>query len=214
MADKRSWRRRLWQLKRVKTWQLLIVLLLLAFVAATFLRLNNLGMVERREAVLSADERGDKAAIERSLVALQHYVSSHMNASLQSGIYLEHEYQRDRDAALEAAAGAQNPNSSAYQQASVDCQARFQGGTDSFRNDYVQCVIERVAQLNQGEDPVAGLQLPRADMYHYNFVSPLWTPDFAGIFVLLCGVVILLIIFRFVWMISLRILLKFHYRNA
>lgn len=214
MANKRSWQKKLWQLRRVKTWQLFVILLLLLFVAATFLRLNNLGMVERREAVLSADERGDKAAIERSLVALQHYVSSHMNASLQSGIYLENEYQRDRDDALEAASQAQNPNSSAYQQASVECQARFQGGADSFRNDYVQCVIDRVAQLSQGEDAVANLQLPRVDMYHYNFVSPLWTPDFAGIFVLLCAIVIVVILLRFIWMIVLRILLKFHYRNA
>lgn len=214
MADKRMLRKRLWQLRRIKTWQLLIILLLVAFVAATFLRLNNLGMVERRDAVLQADERGDKAAIERSLVALQHYVSAHMNTNLQNGLYLENEYQRDRDAALEAASEAQNPNSSTYQQASVDCQSRFQGGTESFRNDYVQCVIERVAELNQGEDPVAGLQLPRADMYHYNFTSPLWSPDFAGIFVLIAILIIVIIIFRFIAMISLRILLKFHYRNA
>lgn len=214
MADKRMLRKRLWQLRRVKTWQLLIILLLLAFVAATFLRLNNLGMVERRDVVLAADERGDAEALERSLVALQHYVSAHMNTSLQNGIYLEHEYERDRNVALEAASEAQNPNSDVYQQASVECQARFQGGVESFRNDYVQCVIDRVAQLNEGGDPVASLQLPRADTYRYDFVSPLWSPDFAGVLVLLCVIIVLVIIFRAVTAVVLRIMLKFHYRNA
>lgn len=214
MADKRTLRKRLWQLRRIKTWQLLIILLLMVFVAATFLRLNNLGMVERRDVVLEADRRGDKDAIERSLVALQHYVSAHMNTSLQGGFYLEHEYERDRNAALEAATEAQNPNSSTYQQASVECQSRFQGGIESFRNDYVQCVIARVAELGQGEDAMAGLQLPRADMYHYNFASPLWSPDFAGIFVLICVAIVVIILARLVTMLVLRILLKFHFRNA
>lgn len=214
MANKRLLKKRLWQLQRVKTWQLLIILLVLLFIAATFLRLNNLGMVERREVVLAADERGDEAAIERSLVALQHYVSAHMNTSLQNGIYLEHEYQRDRDAALRAASESQNPNSDVYQQASVECQARFQGGVESFRNDYVQCVIDRVAQLNQGEDPVDSLQLPRADMYHYNFVSPLWSPDFAGLFVLLCILVMIIIIVRVVTGVILRLMLRIHYKKA
>lgn len=214
MADKRALSKRLWQLRRVKTWQLLIVLLLMLFVAATFLRLNNLGMVERRDVVLEADRRGDKAAIERSLVALQHYVSAHMNTSLQGGFYLEHEYQRDRDAALEAASEAQNPNSVAYQQASVECQERFQGGRESFQNDYVQCVIDRVAELGEGEDATAGLQLPRADMYHYNFASPLWSADFAGISVLICVLIILVIVGRLITLLVLRVMLKIHYRNA
>ena len=50
------------QLSRVKTWQLVVVALLLTIISATFLRLNNLGMVERRTAVIKADESGDKAS--------------------------------------------------------------------------------------------------------------------------------------------------------
>lgn len=205
--------KRLWQLRRVKTWQLLIILLVLVFVAATFLRLNNLGMVERRDAVIEADKRGDDIAVARSLVALQHYVSAHMNTSLQKGLYLEHSYERDRDAALKAASDAENPSSAVYQQASIECQSRFQGGVESFRNDYVQCVIERVAQLNQGDDPVAGLQLPRADLYHYNFSSPLWSFDFAGVFVLLCVGILVVIIGRLLTLFALRLMLKIHYRS-
>ena len=45
MADKRAARRNLRRLERVKTWQLLILFVLVCFVAATFLRINNVGMI-------------------------------------------------------------------------------------------------------------------------------------------------------------------------
>ena len=212
MNDKRQLRHRLWQLRLIKTWQLLIILILVGFVAATFLRLNNLGMVERRAAVLAADKRGDEESVLRALVDLQHYVSAHMNASLGKGVYLEHKYNRDRDAALRSATASNNPNSPVYQQASIECRARWQGGVESFRNDYVQCVIEKVSSLSSGK--VASPKLPPADMYRYDFVSPLWTPDFAG-FALLIGFIIFLIILgRLMTVGILRVLLKRHYRSA
>jgi hypothetical protein len=210
--EKRQLRHRLWQLRLVKTWQLLVILILLIVVASTFLRLNNLGMVERRNAVIAADKRGDDEAVFRALVDLQHYVSSHMNTSLGKGVYLEHKYNRDRDAALKAATISSNPNSPVYQQASIECRARWQGGVESFRNDYVQCVIEKVSGLSAGKAAV--LKLPRADMYRYSFVSPLWTPDFAGYTLLLCVAVTLVIVGRLVALGMLRLLLRHRYKNV
>ena len=58
MANKGKIRHSIQDLQRVKTWQLIILLILVGFVAATFLRLNNIGMVERRAAVMSADQEG------------------------------------------------------------------------------------------------------------------------------------------------------------
>ncbi len=176
---------RIAKIARLRTWQLLVILLLLTFVSATLLRLNNIGMIERRAAVLAADKSGDKAKIASSLLELQRYVSAHMNASLENGLYLESSYARDRDRAIAAAASANNPSSEVYKQASLDCRSRFVGGVASFRNDYVQCVVQRVGSLSPGQDPAAGLKLPRADLYRYDFISPAWTPDPAGFSVLL-----------------------------
>lgn len=80
MVDRRQTRWRLRRLRQIKTWQLILVMLACGFIAATFLRLNNVGMVERRDAVIAADKAGDAAALERRLYDLQRYVSSHMNA--------------------------------------------------------------------------------------------------------------------------------------
>lgn len=184
------------QLSRVKTWQLIVVVLLLTIISATFLRLNNLGMVERRTAVIKADESGDKVAIKNSLVELQHFMSSHMNTQLNNGIYLSKTYERDRAAVLEAASNSSNPQSAVYQQASVECRAKWQGGVESFRNDYVQCVIERVSALASSSDPSAGVKLPKVDNYRYDFSAPLLSFDAAGLFVILTGVTLVIIVVR------------------
>lgn len=207
----RTWLR---HVRSLKSWQLLVLLLIMTIVSATFLRLNNLGMVERRTAVINADEKGDKEALRRSIVELQNYVSSHMNTSLVGGLYLTKTYERDRDTALTAAENATNPSSAVYQQASVECRARWQGGVASFRNDYVQCVVEKVGSMAPQSDPTAGLKLPKADAYRINFASPLWTPDLAGVSVMICIVLILAIVTRLVTIVFLRMLLRKHYRSA
>lgn len=165
-------------------------------VSATFLRLNNLGMVERRSAVIKADESGDKTAIKNSLVELQHFMSSHMNTEMNGGVYLSKSYERDRAAVLESASTASNPQSAVYQQASIECRAKWQGGVESFRNDYVQCVIDRVSSLSSASAPV--VKLPRVDNYRYDFSSPLISLDAAGFFVFLTGVTLAIILVRVV----------------
>lgn len=216
MGDDSQVRYKLRALRRAKTWQLLVILIPLLFVAATFLRLNNLGMVERRDAVMEADKKGDTKALEKKLLDLQHYVSSHMNTDLDKGIYLEETYKRDRAAAIEAATNAtnaSNPNSAVYQQASVECRERFQGGVASFRNDYVQCVVERVRSLGQGQAASTDLKLPAVDSYHHNFSSPLFSFDLAGISVLLCLVLIAIILFRLIAILFLQAVLRFRQKH-
>lgn len=213
-VNKRSIRQWLHRLQTVKTWQLLVILLLVVLVAATLLRMNSLGLVERRNAVLAADEKGDKQAVKASLVELQRYISSHMNTSLNGGLYLSHSYERDRAAALEAATGTTNPNSAAYHQASLDCRSRFQGGVASFRNDYVQCVIDRVGSLSTAQDPTAGLNLPRASSYHFDFASPVWSLDLAGLAVALAVLIIVVIIGRLVTLGVLHLMLSRAYHSA
>lgn len=214
MPNKRDIKRSLARINRIKTWQLVVMLLLVSLLAASLLRLNNLGMVERRDAVIAADKSGDKQQIKQSLLELQHYVTSHMNTDLGSGVYLVSSYERDRAAALEAASDSTNPNSKVYQQASIECRSRFQGGVESFRNDYVQCVIDRVSSLRQQDDAVASIGLPKADTYRYDFASPLWSLDLAGITVAIGVVIALIIIARMVTVVLLRLLLRRHFANV
>lgn len=211
--DKARYRRTLRRLQLLKTWQLLILLLLGVIVSATLLRLNNLGMVERRSAVVAADEAGDPTRLKESIVELQRYVSTHMNTSLGEGFFLAKTYERDRAAALASAGDATNPNSSVYQQASVECRSRFQGGRESFRNDYVQCVVERVGALSPQADASEALNLPRADAYRVNFSPPAWSLDGAGLSVAFCVLITGVIIGRFLLVVLLRLMLRHHYRS-
>lgn len=213
LTDKAKYQRLLVRVQRLKTWQLIILLLLGLIVSATLLRLNNLGMVERRNAVIAADEKGDEAALRASVLELQRYVTQHMNADLQNGFFLSKSYERARDKALASANQASNPNSSVYQQASIDCRSRFQGGRESFRNDYVQCVVDRVSALSPQTDVEKALNLPKADAYKINFSSPVWSPDLAGLSVAFCVLVTAVIFGRFLLLVILRMLLRKHYRS-
>jgi hypothetical protein len=79
VADKSKVKQSIKNLQRIKTWQLIVLLIISGFVSATFLRLNNIGMIERREGVLSADAQGDEQVIIKRLYDLQRHVSAHMN---------------------------------------------------------------------------------------------------------------------------------------
>ena len=200
-------------IKRVRTWQLVVMLLIGLVLSAAFLRLNNLEMDKRRTAVMQADKLADREATKQGLIELQRYVSAHMNTSLGNGFYLEHQYNRDKEAALTAATSTTNPNSAVYQQASIECRNRFQGGVASFRNDYVACVAERVRALSPSTDPSVGLKLPKAESYYYNFASPLWSPDLAGIMVLFCLIVTSVILLRTIAAVVLRVVLKHRFKT-
>lgn len=204
--QKHSLRHVLKLLKRAKTWQLVIILILVGFIAATFLRLNNLGMVERRNKVEAADQSGNLEQTKAALVELQKYVSAHMNTSLGKGVSLPETFKRDYDKALQAAADSPNQNSDVYQQASVECRQRFQGGEASFRNDYVACVANAVSSLPAAQQSVAALPSPAS--YQYNFASPLLSLDMAGFFVLACLALTTVIIFRLAALSFLKWLLR------
>lgn len=199
---------------QVKTWQLFVLLLIGIVLSLSFLRLNNLGMDARRTVVKQADKKADKEATRQGLVELQRYVSSHMNTSLgPNGFYLEHQYNRDKESALNSATLDSNPNSAVYQQASIECRNRFQGGVSSFRNDYVACVAERVKTLSPSTDPASGLKLPKAENYRYDFASPKWSPDLAGFSVLFCVIVTSVIVIRIIVASILRLVLKHRFKQ-
>ena len=97
--DKKKTKFRIKRLSQIKTWQLVILLIMSGFISATFLRLNNVGMVERRESVEHADKAGDIVNLQQRLYDLQRYVSTHMNAD-PGKIALDHTYKQMYDRKL------------------------------------------------------------------------------------------------------------------
>jgi len=210
VADKRRVRKTVKDLQRIKTWQLLVLLILVSFVAATFLRLNNIGMVQRRAAVIAADATGDQDNTLRRLYDLQQYVSAHMNTDLGKGVYLESSYNRDYQAALSAASSDNNPNGNIYEKAQQVCAPRF----SHYSTAYLQCTIGELAKYPAATDPASAVKAPIVSTYVHDFESPIWSPDFAGWSLVVCGVLALMIIVRLVSLGILKLMLRRHYRSV
>lgn len=204
VTDKRRVKKSIKTIQRVKTWQLLILLIVACLIAATFLRLNNIGMVERRTAVHVADEYGSEDGIKNSLYSLQRHASAHMNAST-GAIYLEDSYNRAVKKAI-AQARERDAGNDVYTRADETCQQQFSG----YSQAYVQCFA---AELDKY--PAGSLQdeaeLPNPELYRHEFSSPLWTPDFAGWSVLVCALIVLVIIVRLISLAVLKLLIRRHY---
>ena len=204
-------RMRLKRLSAIKTWQLVVVLLLICILAAIFLRLNNLGMMERRDAVISADEKGDTTAIEAAVNELQRYVTRHMNTSLSGGFYLTKSYERAREAAMSQAGDSSNPNSEIYNQASVECQSAAERAR---HGGYVACVLAKVGTVEGQGDLVSSLKLPPSELFKINFVSPLISLDLAGFSVLFAVFIVVVIIVRITGVVIVKILLRHRYSHV
>ena len=208
VADKRQVKRSIKQLQRVKTWQLLLLLIVFGFITATFLRLNNINMIQRRDAVLAADKSGEESVIQSRLYDLQRYSAGHMNGA-SGPFYLEQQYKRDAQAAVDAAKNDDNPNGNINVKAEAVCKPQYRVWSPA----YVQCFADELAKYPPSADPAQNVTLPDTNLYRFDFASPLWSPDFAGFSALVCVVIILMILARLISLGILRLLLKRHYRG-
>lgn len=205
--NKKQVRRNIKQLQRIKTWQLVVLLILSVFVSATFLRLNNIGMIERRKAVLSADETGNNDTTKNRLFDLQRYVSAHMNTSMGKGLYLESSYKRTVKTAYDQASKDTNPNGNVYKKAQDVCAPKF----SNWSYAYIQCTTTELAKYPSSEELISSVKLPQADSFLYSYQSPAWSPDFAGWSIVFCVVILIMIITRFISVSILKMIL--HFKN-
>lgn len=176
-------------------------------ITATFLRLNNIGMIERRNAVISADKAGDNEVTQARLFDLQRYSASHMNAD-SGAVYLSEQYDRDTKkaiAAASAAGGADNINT----KADAVCKAQHAG----YSQAYVQCFAAELAKYPSGMNAPDKANLPSSELYRHSFSSPIWSPDFAGFGVVICILITLVILARLLSLVLLRALLHRHYSS-
>ena len=212
--DKKKTKFRIKRLSQIKTWQLVILLIMSGFISATFLRLNNVGMVERRESVENADKAGDIVNLQQRLYDLQRYVSTHMNAD-PGKIALDHTYKQMYDRKLkefEEEIKNQSNNDTVSKVRAV-CDARAQqGGYGRFTTQadprYVSCINEEWEKYPAAK--VANLQFeaPSTEPYYHTFVSPIWSADYAGWSLLVTIFIAMIIIMRLVVLGMLKLMLR------
>ena len=212
MAQTRNIQRNVRRLQRIKTWQLVLLLLLMGFVTATFLRLNNIGMTQRREAVLQADKQGDPVVMQARMIELQQYVASHMNTDTGKW-YLKEQYNRDSQKAMQEASSENNANGNVYQKAQEVCAPRY-ASLGSYSEAYQQCVMSELASYAPAESLALEVKMPKSELYQFSYAAPRWSPDFAGFSLLICVLIVLVIVGRIAALLVLKLVLKMRYRGV
>ena len=227
---KKSGRLKLKKLKfrKVKTWQLLIVLVPLLFIDATLLRLDHIKMTKLRSAVLTADENEDDEAVSENLKALKDFVFSNIviNVVDDNGeqkvtfgtgpFYLEHQYIRAANQALreaeETLASDSNPNGNIYQAASNVCSPQaIANGWDWNTPAYINCMTSEIQKYPAASDlsDTIAASLPSTELFRKNYASPFWAPTLTGFMLLITLILIVVIFIRGLIWIVLRISLLF-----
>ena len=212
---------------RLSSWKLLLVLVLLGFLAATFLRFDHIKMTELREAVMTADKADNDEEIAKALNELHSFVLKHIifNAVEDNGVqtitfgtgpfYLENQYLRKANEAIAAAqkeinSHSTNPNGNIYKKVSSICDAQGRKYGYSYPDKrYLNCWINELAAypVEDSMDAYGAATLPSTELFRYEFVSPLWYPCASGITLLICAIILIVLVLRlFVWLI-LRIML-------
>lgn len=156
------------------------------------LRINNTRMLELKQAVFTADEQnGD---IEAALQNLRNHVNSHMNTQLRAPdateppIQLVNQFNRYVQA--EQLKLANQDTNKVYQ----DAQARCETGAIPL-TARAQCIQEYII-ANGGNAPQ--LSLPPKELYTFDFASPKWSPDLAGISIVLAITFFILLVIRLI----------------
>lgn len=221
-------KKRLRALRHIKTWQLLLILLLLLFISATLLRFNHIKMTELKADVMAADETGNDEEISAALEKLKDYTFTHtvINIIEKNGkqyvtfgtgpIYLEHQYERQATAALSAAeeqaAGDENPNGNVFAKAMDVCKPiAIANGWAWNSQGYLDCMtgeINKYPATERIEDTYVA-SLPSTALYRFDFASPIWTPSLSGFVNILCLILAVVIFTKIIIWCILRLTLIF-----
>jgi hypothetical protein len=192
-----------WRGLHVKSWQLVLLLVVGVLCTGFLLRQNNLRMVALRDAVVAADKNG--ADVTGALERLNYHVFHHMNTKIVRPVELVNTYNRQAQAVIEAA--NKNSGRDVYAEATAACERR---GIPLA--SIAQCAAEYAVTNNPGVGPQQ-IVLPDKNRFIYSFASPLWTPDLAGFSLLLTGVVLLWLLGRILEYVLVRLVIRKRLRN-
>ncbi len=180
--------------------------LVLAVISGTFTlvayRQNSSEAKKRYETLLAVDAAGGD--VEKALRDLRGYIYAHMNTTIGSPtgvrppIQLKGTYDRLVAAEKSRVASAKEANANLYNTAQHECEKLYPTGNSApFR---VPCFTEYVLTHKQTTDEKT---IPDA-MYKYDFVSPAWSPDAAGIGIVVTILLLGTFIFRVVTFMRVR----------
>lgn len=176
-------------IRKVKTWYLIVALIISIGLSAWALRQNSLKMAQKVEAVIAADEAN--AGIDNALRDLGNFVTHHMNAALPNNqpIELEKSYERAVQKVYEDA--QVTANGSIYKSAQAVCE-----NPNVILAERARCIQEYVTKnTTPGKEP-APIEFPPKEKFSYNFISPTLSFDLAGWSVLSTVVLLFAIISR------------------
>ena len=168
------------------------MLVLFSFLAIWQLRENNLKMLQLKQAVIMADEQGGD--VEKALNELRLFVYGHMNTRLRAPgsseppIQLINRYNQLVAAEQARIANISTVSSELYQKAQTECNKPEI--SLSLRN---QCVKDYYVANGGGGSYI---KLPPKELYTYDFASPRWSTDIAGVSLALAIVSSVLLIIR------------------
>ena len=173
---------------------LAILVLVSGGVAVIALRSNNQKMLSLKNAVYAADEAdGD---VEQALQNLRSYVYTHMNTNMRAGsnsneppIQLVNKFNRIV-AAEQARVAALNNSAKVYADAQAKCEKANIPLTTR-----AQCIQDYVTANGNG---IQQLNLPPKEFYTFDFASPSWSPDLAGLALVVFVVSTILLIIRII----------------
>lgn len=189
---------------RLKLWQIFILLVVFAGCSVYFLRQNNLRMVTLRNEVVAADEQGGD--VTGALKRLNQHVFHHMNTEIVRPIELVHTYNKQAQAAIEAA--NKSSGRDIYAEATAVCERRGVPLTS-----IAQCAADYAANNNPGVGP-GEINLPDKNRFIYTFAAPRWTPDMAGFSLLLTVVAALWLTARLLEYLLVRIIVRRRLRSS
>ncbi len=193
-----------WRKKRIKTVYLLLAFVIFLGLSVFFLRQNNLKMVELRNQVVQADEQGGD--IQGALTRLNEYVFRHMNTQIVRPVELVNTYNRQTQAIIETANLASGRD--VYGEAAAACERRGVPLTS-----IAQCAADYALSNNPGVGPKE-IILPDKALFQYSFASPRWTPDLAGLSLLITGVIGVWMVIRLIEYIAVRLVTRHRVRNG
>lgn len=216
------------KIPKIKTWQLLVVLVPLLFLDATLLRMDHIKMTELRDAVLAADEAEDDERITESLEELKKFVFSNIVVNIvdDNGMqkvtfgtgpfYLEHQYARAANAALKKAeeemVSDNNPNGNIYAIASQVCQPQAIANGWAWNDArYINCMmteIQKYPAADNIQDKIIA-RLPSTELYRKNYASPVFVFSLSGVFLLITFAIVVVIFIRGICWLVLRLSLLF-----
>lgn len=202
--NKRKLHHFLTSVRKVNSWIFFTAFIISAVIAVAALRQNNLNALKLRNEVLQTDK--DNGDTEAALRRLREYVYSHMNTNLASGtsvyppIQLKYRYERLVQAEKDRVAAS---SGNIYNDAQNYCEKNFpQSFYGGGRLPCIQSYLETHPRTEQRAIPDS--------LYKYDFASPVWSADLAGISLLISGLFLTLFIVRFALERWLRYSLKQH----